>query len=107
MLGPLVPVKGTVHVDVEPPREASQYIGYVSQNVHSNHSFPITAIGVVLIGKFDPKKRRLSRRSTTNRREALKAYERMEMATYADAVARPQAKPPPSEAVPTNNFTNL
>jgi len=83
MLGLLVPVKGTVHVDGKPPREASHCIGYVPQNVHSNHSFPITAIDVVLMGKLDPQKRR-SRRSATNRRDALAALERMEMAAYAD-----------------------
>jgi zinc transport system ATP-binding protein len=83
MLGLLVPVKGVVHVDGKAPREASHCIGYVPQNVHSNHSFPITAIDVVLMGKFDPKKR-LSRRSAANRRDAMAALERMEMAAYAD-----------------------
>jgi zinc transport system ATP-binding protein len=55
----------------------------VPQDVHSNHSFPITAIDVVLMGKLDPKKR-LSRRSAANRRDAMAALERMEMAAYAD-----------------------
>jgi zinc transport system ATP-binding protein len=82
-MGLLVAVKGMVHVDGKPPQEASQCIGYVPQNVHSNHSFPITAIDVVLMGKLDPKKR-FSRRTAANRRDALAALERMEMATYAN-----------------------
>lgn len=83
ILGLLAPVKGTVHVDGKPPQEASHIIGYVPQNVHVNHSFPITAIDVVLMGTINPQKR-LSRRSATNRRDALAALERMEMAAYAD-----------------------
>ena len=83
MLGLLVPVKGTVHVDGKPPQEASRCIGYVPQNVHLNHSFPITAMDVVLMGKLDPQKRS-SRKSEANRRDALAALERMEMAAYAD-----------------------
>ncbi len=83
MLGLLAPVKGTVQVDGKPPQEASRCIGCVPQNVHSNHSFPITAMDVVLMGKLDPQKRS-SRKSEANRRDALAALERMEMAAYAD-----------------------
>jgi zinc transport system ATP-binding protein len=83
MLGLLTPGKGTIHVDGKPPQEASPCIGYVPQNVHLNQSFPITAIDVVAMGKLDPKKR-LSRRSAANRRDALAALGRMEMAAYAD-----------------------
>jgi len=83
VLGLLPPQKGTVHVDGKPPQETSQCIGYVPQNVNVNHSFPITAIDVVLMGNLDPKNR-LSRRSATHRREALAALERMEMTAYAD-----------------------
>jgi zinc transport system ATP-binding protein len=83
MLGLLVPEKGTVRVDGKSPQAASPCIGYVPQNVHTNSSFPITALDVVQMGKLDPKKR-LSRRSATNRRDALAALQRMQMATYAD-----------------------
>ena len=83
VLGLLTPAKGTVRVDGKSPQEASPCIGYVPQDVHTNRSFPITAIDVVLMGKLDPKKR-LSRRSVANRSDALAALERMEMATYAD-----------------------
>lgn len=83
VLGLLTPAKGTVRVDGKSPQEASPCIGYVPQDVHTNRSFPITAIDVVLMGKLDPKKR-LSRRSAANRRDALAAMERMEMAVYAD-----------------------
>jgi zinc transport system ATP-binding protein len=83
ILGLLTPVKGTVRVDGKSPREASPCIGYVPQDVHTNRSFPITVVDVVLMGNLDPNKR-LSRRSATNRRDALAALEHMEMATYAD-----------------------
>ncbi len=83
MLGLLAPTKGTVRVDGKSPQAASPCIGYVPQNVHSNHSFPITAIDVVMMGKLEPKKR-WSRHSAANRREAMAALERMEMEAYAD-----------------------
>ena len=83
MLGLLTPTTGTIHVDGKPPQEASACIGYVPQDVHINRKFPITAIDVVLMGKLDPKQR-VSRRSATNRRDAMAALERMEMHTYAE-----------------------
>jgi zinc transport system ATP-binding protein len=83
MLGLLAPAKGTVRVDGKPPQEASPCIGYVPQDVHANHSFPITAIDVVTMGKLAPEKR-LFRRSAANRREAMAALERMEMEAHAD-----------------------
>jgi zinc transport system ATP-binding protein len=81
VLGLLTPVKGTVRVDGQSPRKASHCIGYVPQDVYTNLNFPITVMDVVLMGKLDPKKR-LSRRSAANRREALAALERMEMAAH-------------------------
>jgi zinc transport system ATP-binding protein len=83
VLGLLTPAKGTVRVDGKSPQEASSCIGYVPQNVHTNHSFPITAIDVVLMGSLDPNKR-LPRRSAINRRDALAALERMEMDAHAE-----------------------
>jgi zinc transport system ATP-binding protein len=83
ILGLLTPDRGTVRIDGTSPQKASRCIGYVPQNVHVNRSFPITTIDVVLMGKLDPKKR-LSRQSKTNRRDALAALERLEVAGYAD-----------------------
>jgi zinc transport system ATP-binding protein len=83
ILGLLTPHRGTVRVDGQSPRKASACIGYVPQDVHLNRSFPITAIDVVLMGMLNPK-RRLSRQSAVNRRDALAALERMEMAAHAD-----------------------
>ena len=82
ILGLLTPAKGMIHVDGKPPQEASSCIGYVPQDVHINRSFPITVIDVVLMGKLDPKQR-LSRKSATNRRDAMEALERMDMADHA------------------------
>jgi len=83
ILGLLTPQKGRIRVDGKSPQEASPSIGYVPQDVHTNSSFPITVIDVVMMGNLDPKKR-LSRRAAVNRRDALAALERMEMAFYAD-----------------------
>ena len=83
VLGLLTPVKGTVRVDGRSPQKASRCIGYVPQDVHINRSFPITVIDVVLMGNLDPNKR-LSRRSSANRRDGLATLERMEMAAHAD-----------------------
>ena len=83
ILGLLKPAKGTILVDGKNPQEASSCIGYVPQDVHINRSFPITVIDVVLMGKLDPTQR-LSRRSATNRRDALEALDRLDMADHAD-----------------------
>ena len=83
MLGLLTPAKGTIHVDGKIPQEASSCIGYVPQDVHINRSFPITVIDVVLMGKLDPTQR-LSRRSAANRRDALEALDRLDMADHAN-----------------------
>jgi len=83
VLGLLTPMKGTIRVDGKSPQEASPCIGYVPQDVHTNRSFPITVLDVVLMGKLDPKKRR-SRRPAANRRDALAALDRMEMAAHAE-----------------------
>jgi zinc transport system ATP-binding protein len=79
ILGLLKPDKGTIRVTGRSTQEASACIGYVPQDVHVNSSFPITALDVVLMGKLEPKKRW----AHTNRKEAMAALERMEMAHLA------------------------
>jgi len=83
MLGLLKPYEGAIRVLGQSARQASRNIGYVPQDVHVNHSFPITALDIVLMGKLDPKRRWLSS-SRRDRREALEALEQMDMAAYAD-----------------------
>jgi zinc transport system ATP-binding protein len=83
MLGLLTPVKGTVRVDGKSPQRLRHALATCRRMFTRTSSFPITAHDVVLMGKLDPKKR-LSRRSAANRRDALAALERMEMATHAD-----------------------
>ena len=84
MLGLLKPGKGSIRVLGDATEKASHHIGYVSQDVHINHSFPITAIDVVLMGKLGPNKR-WGRRGVQDRREALEALERMEIEAFADS----------------------
>ena len=83
ILGLYTPQKGTIRVDNAPAPQASKCIGYVPQDVHINSRFPITALDVVLMGKLDPKKR-WARKSADNRKAALAALGRMEMAHLAE-----------------------
>ena len=82
MLGLLKPDKGAIRVLGDFTEKASHHIGYVSQDVHINRSFPITAIDVVLMGKLEPN-RRWAKSSLQDRTDALDALERMEIADYA------------------------
>jgi zinc transport system ATP-binding protein len=84
MLGLLRPNKGAIRVLGDPTAKASHHIGYVSQDVHINRSFPITAIDVVLMGKLEPGKR-WAKSSVQDRTDALDALERMEIADYASS----------------------
>ncbi len=81
MLGLLRPNKGAIRVLGESSQKASHHIGYVSQDVHINRSFPITAIDVVLMGKLEPGKR-WAKSSVQDRTDALDALERLEIADY-------------------------
>ena len=83
MLGLLRPNKGTIRVLGDPTAKASHHIGYVSQDVHINRSFPITAIDVVLMGKLEPG--RWAKNSVQDRTDALDALERMEIADCASS----------------------
>ena len=83
ILGLLQPDKGDIRVMGQATHKASACIGYVPQDVHINRSFPITAMDVVLMGKLEATKR-WARKSASNRREALAALERLEMADLAD-----------------------
>jgi len=81
MLGLLRPNKGAIRVLGDPTAKSSHHIGYVSQDVHINRSFPITAIDVVVMGKLEPG--RWAKNSVQDRTDALDALERMEIADYA------------------------
>ncbi len=82
MLGLLRPNKGAIRVLGDLTEKASHHIGYVSQDVHINRSFPITAIDVVLMGKLEPGKR-WAKNSAQDRTDALDMLARMEIADYA------------------------
>ena len=82
MLGLLKPKRGRIRVMGEPAVRVSQHIGYVPQDVHINRRFPITALDVVLMGKLAPGKR-WSKNNAQERRDALEALERMDMADFA------------------------
>ena len=83
MLGLLKPDKGRIRVMGQPASHAAPNLGYVRQDVHIHSNFPITAIDVVLMGKLDRNKR-WGRTSAANRKEAMSALERLEMADHAE-----------------------
>ena len=83
MLGLLKPAHGRIRIMGKPATSASHYIGYVPQDVHINRRFPITALDVVLMGKLAPGKR-WSKKAEQDRRDALAALERIDMAGLAD-----------------------
>ena len=72
LLGLLKPDTGSIRVLGDSPGEASHHIGYVRQDVHINHRFPITALDVVLMGMREPQ-RRWATKSARNRREAVRS----------------------------------
>lgn len=82
ILGLLEPNSGTIRVMGEPPAKASHQIGYVTQSVHVNRSFPICAMEVVLMGKLSPR-RPWARTTDRDRQEAMEALERLGMAAHA------------------------
>jgi len=83
ILGLLKADKGFIRIIGQSTQKASASIGYVPQDVHINRSFPITAMDIVLMGKLESKKR-WARNTESNRREALAALERLEMAPLAE-----------------------
>jgi len=83
MLGLLTPDEGTVLVNGKAPGNTASSIGYVPQNVHINQSFPISALDVVLMGAFDPKKR-FRRNLVKQKKAALEALDRLEMGSYSN-----------------------
>ncbi len=82
ILGLLKPERGRIRVMGKPATSVSHHIGYVPQDVHINRNFPITALDVVLMGKLAPGKR-WSQTATQDRRDALEALDRIDMADYA------------------------
>jgi zinc transport system ATP-binding protein len=83
ILGLLKPDKGVIRVLGQSTQKASSCIGYVPQDVHTNRSFPIAAVDVVLMGMLAPRKR-WRRKSFSDRREAMAALERLEVAALAE-----------------------
>ena len=83
MLGLLKPERGRIRIMGKPATRVSHHIGYVPQNVHTNRRFPITALDVVLMGKLAPGKR-WTKNAEQDRRDALEALDRIDMADYAN-----------------------
>ncbi len=76
ILGLLQPQCGQIKICGQPPRNATNVIGYVPQYIDHNTSFPATALDVVLMGIFHPR-HRLARffSFTSKKKEREKARE--------------------------------
>jgi zinc transport system ATP-binding protein len=81
MLGLLEPDRGTIRILGVTPREAVPRIGYVSQDIGINSTFPISVFNVVLMGRMRGGGG-WWRFSKDDRMVAQKALERMEMWEY-------------------------
>ena len=83
MLGLLKANSGTIQIFGKTPKNASQQIGYVPQDIHINQNFPISASDVVLMGKLKPG-RGWSRHSSEDHMAALRALKQVDMDKYRD-----------------------
>lgn len=83
LLGLLTPDKGTVRVKGKAPEDNGAVIGYVPQTINHNLNFPASAMDVVLMGKYDPKKRFRFTNSKNDRQEAHQALEKMGMGGFS------------------------
>ena len=83
ILGLLKPHSGTIRINGAPPSRATTNIGYVPQYAHTNSSFPISVMDVVLMGMLDRRKHRFGKKAA-RRREALRALEQLGMADRSE-----------------------
>ncbi len=88
ILGLLKPERGSIRVMGQPANKASHHIGYVPQDIHLNHNFPITVTDIVRMGMLKPlkiKRARWHRNTARERRDAVEVLEQLDMAAYADS----------------------
>lgn len=84
MLGLVKPSRGEVRILDREPEQARRYIGYLPQKTFFDRSFPVTALEVVLMGRFS--KAGLFRRYSLPDREA--ALEALEAVGLKDRASR-------------------
>lgn len=85
ILGLLKPSSGTIVVRGAEPGKNGTVIGYVPQYIEHNLHFPASSLDVVMMGKYNPKRRMFRRQNRKqDKAQALEALERMGMAAYAD-----------------------
>ncbi|PID74268.1 MAG: ABC transporter [Desulfobacterales bacterium] len=87
ILGLLSPRSGAIQICGKPPGSARNVVGYVPQYIDHNYSFPATALDVVLMGLFQPR-RRLARFTSfsagkTQKAEALETLASLGVAELA------------------------
>ncbi|MGW8193212.1 MAG: metal ABC transporter ATP-binding protein [Desulforhopalus sp.] len=83
ILGLLSPTRGTVRVSGMPPGVNGTVVGYVPQYINHNLNFPASVMDVVLMGKYNPRKRLFFRNTHRDRRDAMEALEKLGMVGQA------------------------
>ncbi len=83
ILGLLTPSRGSVKIKGLVPAKNGTVVGYVPQIINHNLNFPASALDVVLMGKYNPKKRFTFQNKRKDRQEALNALGQIGMADHA------------------------
>ncbi len=84
ILGIWKPSRGSVTVKGHSPSLHEMAIGYVPQHVNHNLSFPATALDVVMMGHYNPKKRFVRNGTAAKKKEAREVMERLGVGEFAD-----------------------
>lgn len=84
ILGLLKPGRGSITINNRRPRTHDTTIGYVPQHVNHNLSFPATALDVVLMGYYNPRKRFQKFDRAQKRQEAMEIMERLGIGAFAN-----------------------
>lgn len=79
ILGLLKPSKGTVRVNGVEPGENGAVIGYVPQYIKHSFNFPASVMDVVLMGRYNPKKRLFFHNKKEDKQVALETLEKLGM----------------------------
>ncbi|MDY6959025.1 MAG: ATP-binding cassette domain-containing protein, partial [Halobacteriota archaeon] len=83
ILGLVTPIKGEISVFGMSPRDGRSKIGYVSQNIAIEDSFPVNVLDVTLMGR-SARKGLFRRYEKTDRDKALDALHDVGMLEYRD-----------------------
>lgn len=84
ILGLLKPGRGSITINNSRPKTHDTPIGYVPQHVNHNLSFPATALDVVLMGHYDPRRRFYTGNKAERRKDAQAIMDRLGIGGFAN-----------------------